>query len=210
MHLAAVTLGHQSRVWIPALPLTGCAALGKWLELSVPMCVLTGKMKMIKKKKKMKMMIALSLNASSDYWSVTELARLQKQKQKNCQAEQKHPYIQKESKHFFYKEYISGSRNKETTHYHWGNHQPVQVSSQAWFIMPGAIHQHTGLRSELWTNRHTSCKMVLDAKSAVWICLHYNHLLGCYKQVYTIYRVLENGNPLQYSGLENPMDGGAW
>ena len=155
-------------------------------------------------------MIALSLNASSDYWSVTELARLQKQKQKNCQAEQKHPYIQKESKHFFYKEYISGSRNKETTHYHWGNHQPVQVSSQAWFIMPGAIHQHTGLRSELWTNRHTSCKMVLDAKSAVWICLHYNHLLGCYKQVYTIYRVLENGNPLQYSGLENPMDGGAW
>ena len=42
----------------------------------------------------MKMMIALSLNVSSDYSSVTELARFQKQKQKNCQAEQKHPYIQ--------------------------------------------------------------------------------------------------------------------
>ena len=58
------------------------------------MCVLIGKMKMIKKKKKNEMMIALSLNVSSDYSSVTELARFQKQKQKNCQAEQKHPYIQ--------------------------------------------------------------------------------------------------------------------
>lgn len=79
---------------------------------------------------------------------------------------------------------------KIRAHYPWVNHQPIQVSSQAWwFIMPGAIHQRTGLQSELWTNRCVRCKVVLDAKSAAWMCLHY-HLLDCYEQIYTIYRVL--------------------
>lgn len=30
----------------------------------------------------------------------------------------------------------------------------------------------------------------MDAKSSAWMCLHYYHLFDCYKQVYTIYRVL--------------------
>ena len=32
--------------------------------------------------------------------------------------------------------------------------------------------------------------------------LHFHFSLSCIGE--------ENGNPLQYSGLENPMDGGAW
>lgn len=92
----------------------------------------------------------------------------------------------------FTKNTSQAQETKKHAHYHgWVNHQPIQVSSQAWwFIMLGAIYQHTGLWSELWTNRCTRCKMVLNAKSSAWMCLHYYHLFDCCKQVYTIYRVL--------------------
>lgn len=93
-----------------------------------------------------------------------------KQTKKNCQAEQKHPYIQSESKHFLYKEYISGSRNKHAHYHGWVNHQPIQVSSQAWwFIM-----------LELFTNTQVygqNCELI-DVQGVKWYWTQ-NHQRGC-------------------------------
>ena len=72
--------------------------------------------------------------------------------------------------------------------------------------MPTRVLSETGDEITLHGHRHSS-------QQASWlsetIAEDYSHLNWEYKVGEYSYRE-DNGNPLQYSRLENPMDGGAW
>ena len=67
------------------------------------------------------------------------------------------------------------------------------------------------LLAAIWA---TVCRLARDGMSAVGASVEFlvkNVLNGCSSYMSPINNVGEgNGTPLQYSCLENPMDGGAW
>lgn len=135
----------------------------------------------------MKMMMALILHVSSDYWSATEPLR---GKKKNCWTEsqipeQKGPYIQPESKCFFYKEYISGPGKGETYP------QPLSKSPAD----PGKRPPGDLWCQVLFTNTQICCqnceltdvqglKRYLAQKQQCSCVCYYYRLPDCYKYAY--------------------------